>query len=381
MLPFTPDAHAPPPPSHPASSRPPPPNQPRQNVKLWGLDFGDCHCSLFAHSDSVMAVAFVAATHHFFTAGKDGLVKYWDGDSREQIMSLDLHRAEVWCVAVSSLGDFVVSGSHDRSVRVWERTGEQLFLEEEREKELEKEFDRQAEAGEEDAADGDGGGASAMAGRASSATVMASERLQEALDIASHDRAELARWRDEEAFAELALDDGEARKRAKAAARHAKGRHGGPGPKPLVPLPQPNILMLGRGPAEHVEYTLEAIKPDDLEQALITLPFNWVGPLLEFLAEMLATGSAAVELATRCVAIVLRTYHDQIVANDMLKATLDELRARMRARLQAERDCAGFNIAGLKSLKRAMATQRQGEFSDDTMASAIVAAKKQRGEE
>ena len=25
-----------------------------KNIKIWGLDFGDCHRSLFAHGDSVM---------------------------------------------------------------------------------------------------------------------------------------------------------------------------------------------------------------------------------------------------------------------------------------------------------------------------------------
>ena len=40
-----------------------------KNIKVWGLDFGDCHRSLFAHADSVMAVAFVPNTHYLFTAG------------------------------------------------------------------------------------------------------------------------------------------------------------------------------------------------------------------------------------------------------------------------------------------------------------------------
>jgi U3 small nucleolar RNA-associated protein 12 len=25
-----------------------------KNIKIWGLDFGDCHKSIFAHSDSIM---------------------------------------------------------------------------------------------------------------------------------------------------------------------------------------------------------------------------------------------------------------------------------------------------------------------------------------
>ncbi len=42
-----------------------------KNLKIWGLDFGDCHRSLFAHGDSLMAVAFQPNTHYVFTAGED----------------------------------------------------------------------------------------------------------------------------------------------------------------------------------------------------------------------------------------------------------------------------------------------------------------------
>ena len=31
-----------------------------------GLDFGDCHKSIFAHADSVMGIAFVPNTHYFW---------------------------------------------------------------------------------------------------------------------------------------------------------------------------------------------------------------------------------------------------------------------------------------------------------------------------
>ncbi len=59
-----------------------------KNVKLWGLDFGDCHKSFFAHQDVITGVKFVGTTHHFFTVGKDKLVKQWDGDKFEPIMTL-----------------------------------------------------------------------------------------------------------------------------------------------------------------------------------------------------------------------------------------------------------------------------------------------------
>ena len=42
---------------------------------------------------------------------------------------------------LNDTGDFIVSCSNDRSIRLWERTDEQVFLEEERERELEESFE------------------------------------------------------------------------------------------------------------------------------------------------------------------------------------------------------------------------------------------------
>lgn len=51
-----------------------------KTIKIWGLDFGDCHRSLHAHEDSVSCLRFQPSTHYFFSAGKDGVIKYWDAD-------------------------------------------------------------------------------------------------------------------------------------------------------------------------------------------------------------------------------------------------------------------------------------------------------------
>ncbi len=109
-----------------------------KNVKIWGLDFGDCHKSIFAHDESVMQVAFEHQSHYFWTVGKDNLLKYWDGDKVrggrraldfivdlhlqfENIQKLEGHHREVWALALSHHGNFVVTGSHDKSIRVWEK--------------------------------------------------------------------------------------------------------------------------------------------------------------------------------------------------------------------------------------------------------------------
>jgi len=64
-------------------------------VKIWGMDFGDCHRSLFAHEDSIMSVQFVGKTHYFFTVGKDGKLKEWDADKFERIVTLNVRNSYI----------------------------------------------------------------------------------------------------------------------------------------------------------------------------------------------------------------------------------------------------------------------------------------------
>lgn len=114
-----------------------------KNVKIWGLDFGDCHRSLFAHSDSVMGVKFVPGTHLFFSCGKDRDVKYWDGDRFDNILKMAGHGSEVWTLSVARRGQFLLTGGHDRSIRFWNKTDDIVFIEEEKQKQLEEVFDRE----------------------------------------------------------------------------------------------------------------------------------------------------------------------------------------------------------------------------------------------
>ena len=66
-----------------------------KNIKIWGLQFGDCHKSIFAHDDAITSVKFIPNTHMFFSAGRDGKVKQWDADNFERILTLDGHHGEV----------------------------------------------------------------------------------------------------------------------------------------------------------------------------------------------------------------------------------------------------------------------------------------------
>lgn len=100
--------------------------------------------SLLGHEDSVTAVRFQPETHYFFSASKDGVVKYWDADRFEQILNLPGHFSCVWSLDIPMDGSFCVSGSQDRSLRVWKRSEDLVFIEEEKERAFEAQADTTA---------------------------------------------------------------------------------------------------------------------------------------------------------------------------------------------------------------------------------------------
>eukprot|EP00887_Chlorella_sp_A99_P006380 scaffold3.g6380.t1 len=300
-----------------------------KNLRIWGLDFGDCHRSLFAHADSVMAVAFVPNTHYLFTAGKDRLVKYWDADKRQLLLTLEGHGAEVWCLAVSGLGDFLLSGGHDRSLRRWERTQEPFFLEEEKERRLESLFEADLEKADQPAlgeeAPGEEG-AAAPAGRRTLESVGAADSIIEALDLAAAEE-----------------DKADEHRKASDRARN-------PAAKP----PPPSPLLLGLGPEEYVLRAVGAVRPAELEQALLLLPFTGERDalrLLRYLLAWLAKGGQ-VELLCRLAALLLRLHHQQLMAAPATRPVLIQLQTLLHERVQGLKDTLGFNLAAMAHLQQ-----------------------------
>ncbi|KAF8605289.1 WD-repeat-containing protein [Ceratobasidium sp. AG-I] len=321
-----------------------------KNIKIWGLDFGDCHKSLFAHDESVMQVAFQQGTHYFWSVSKDKMLKYWDGDKFEQIQRLDGHHGEIWALAASQNGKFVVTGSHDKSIRIWEETDEPLFLEEERERELEQLHDaaltdslnrpNQAIGA---LADGDDAnqtteGESGAVEKQTADTLMAGERIMEALDVADVDRAATAEY--EEQCRGLTEEQ---------AAR--------------VPQPtRPALLAaLGVDGPQHVLNVVEKVPGPALFDALLVLPFTKVVSMLTYLDEW-AKRDISTALTSRILVFLLRTHHHQIVANRVLRTTLLALKNHLRGALKAHKDEVGYNLAALRIIRRRDDSNRISDF-------------------
>ena len=332
-----------------------------KNVRLWGLDFGDCHRAFFAHQDSIMQVAFVPHNqdgngHHFFSASKDNIIKYWDGDKFEQIQKLEGHHGEIWALAVSRTGEFLVSASHDKSIRVWNQTDEQIFLEEEREKELEDLYESTLTTSlEQEEGAGEEKTEVVAAGKQTVETLMAGEKIAEALEVGMADLAIMNEYY-----------------QAKAT-------------QPNLALPQrdPIFLAYNHISAEaHLLNVVQKIKAAALQDALLVLPFDKVSSLFTFL-RIWAERQWNMPLTCRILFFMLKTHHKQLVASKSLRPMLDGIREQLRGALQAQKDEMGFNLAALRFVGRRMGDMGRKQYVDEAVweeeEEVIEKGKKKRG--
>lgn len=298
-----------------------------KNIRIWGLDFGDCHKALFGHEDSIMQISFIPhpvnsdEKHIMFSASKDKVIKSWDADKFEQIQKIKGHHGEIWAMTVSRTGDFLVSASHDKSIRIWTRSDEPIFLEEERERELEELYENTLATSLEDNDQLNGDSAEAVAaGKQTISTLTAGERIAEALELGIADLEVVRAWEIEKQT------------------------------KPNLAPPQRNPLFMALGDISaerHVLNTLAKIPAAQLHDALLVLPFSALPALLTFIS-IWVQRQWNVTLTCRVLFFMLKTHQKQIVASRELKALLESMRADLRQMLGSMKDLIGFNMAALR---------------------------------
>jgi len=299
-----------------------------KNIKLWGTDFGDCHKSIFAHDDSIMSLRFINKTHYFFTCSKDKTIKYWDADTFDHIQTISTHHGAVWSIATARNGNFVVSASADRSIRIHVRSDEQLFLSEERNREIEEQMD-------EEEANKDRGQEEERATKKTIDTIRSGERLLEALITASEEMKQRKEYEEDVEAAQADLRAGRVQGTIES----------------LVEAPAPNLLMMGLSPEDYVLKVMRGIKLTELEESLRVLSFTYCMDLLK-LMDHWAAGGQQIELVCRSLIFVLNQYHDQIASHSQITPVLERLRNNVHRRLQEQKDLMGINRAALNFHKR-----------------------------
>ena len=84
--------------------------------------FTPCLSTLEGHSSSVISVALSKDGQRVVSGSDDKTVKIWDATSGECVSTLEGHSSVVMSVALSEDGQRVVSGSRDKTVKIWDAT-------------------------------------------------------------------------------------------------------------------------------------------------------------------------------------------------------------------------------------------------------------------
>lgn len=190
-------------------------------------------------------------------------------------------------------------------------------------------------------------------GRKTLESLSAADTILEALDMAAHETQRQA-----EHAASLSA----------ASAPPTSSRNGLSVRAPPVsnkPLPT-NPMMLGLTPAAYVLRAVSSVRSNELEQALLLMPFSDAARLLSHLHTWLDEGLTRVELCTRVAVLLLRLHHSQLVATASLRPTLLHLQHRLRTSMQGLKDTVGFNLAAMRHLQR-LAKSRAGVSASDSV--------------
>ncbi|EDR00248.1 uncharacterized protein LACBIDRAFT_396451 [Laccaria bicolor S238N-H82] len=88
-----------------------------------------CFLILEGHSDSVKSVAFSPDGMHIVSGSDDKTIRVWDSLTGQSVMNpLKGHKDEVHSVAFSPDGRYIISGSADKTIRVWDaHTGQSVM--------------------------------------------------------------------------------------------------------------------------------------------------------------------------------------------------------------------------------------------------------------
>ncbi|CAK5075160.1 unnamed protein product [Meloidogyne enterolobii] len=264
-----------------------------KSVRIWGLDFGDCHRSLFAHDGNVTCVQFCINMADdeklFWSAG----IKQWDAVTFNHIQTLNAHTDQIDAIAQNFDSKILISASRDKSVRVWELTDELIVLQEEEERKREEDYEKKM-IEEEDIVPGE-----TKNSESGLATLKSMETIK------SHIPHILLRAYPNGAF----------------------------------------HLFIGD--------TLEKIQRSSLEKCLLSLPFSYVPELLTELCKCIKQFYKT-ELMERIIFYLLRIHHNQIVHSIELLPIIDELKTVVPTIIEFSANQIGFNIAALKFLQMSL---------------------------
>jgi U3 small nucleolar RNA-associated protein 12 len=321
-----------------------------KNVKIWGMDFGDCHKSFLAHNDIVTCVKFVPQTHFFFSCSKDKTIKYYDADVFNLIMEFtdNAFYDSIWWLDINKEGSMLIAVSADYSIKVYEITEEQIIPEFAYEEKLDKLITDEAEKDldKKDAIinplnkDID----QLIPLKKRMDNIGYAEDLMDTIILCDKYKEEVYQY-------EIALDEFEKSKQVLSTGKKKdieklKVYNLEIPDKPVAPP-----LMLNMGLFEYMLYKIKSIRSSELESTLNNLPYVYFQSLM-FYFEYYIRNNIEVELIGRCVVFFAFAYQKQISNDKTILRYMLSIQEHLSARMKLNEDLVNFNIKSIELILR-----------------------------
>ncbi|MDB9449523.1 WD40 repeat domain-containing protein [Dolichospermum circinale] len=91
-------------------------------IKIWDLGTGQEKFTLEGHSDWVNAIAVTPDGKTVISGSYDKTIKIWDVETGTEKFTLEGHSSSVKAIALTSDGKTVISGSSDNTIKIWDIT-------------------------------------------------------------------------------------------------------------------------------------------------------------------------------------------------------------------------------------------------------------------
>ncbi|CAF3150336.1 unnamed protein product [Rotaria sp. Silwood2] len=127
-----------------------------------------------------------------------------------------------------------------------------------------------------------------------------------------------------------------------------------------IPPPPPHIMLQALGSGYTAErFVLESLRKvsaSDLEAMLLLLPFDYVQKLLSLLVYYLDRFQSP-ELCVKCAVFLIKIHHGVLTSSHQYLNIVEQLRTCCIDTVEKLRNNVGFNLAGLKLIRRQIEEQ------------------------
>ncbi|GAB68106.1 WD domain G-beta repeat domain containing protein [Plasmodium cynomolgi strain B] len=325
---------------------------------LWNIEYGSITKRMHTNCDVLTKINFFNKSNHLISISRDGFIKMWDAIKFQCICTMDGNFGVLTSLAINIEDNyFLTSGTH-RSIRCWmKRDDDFIFLEEERDKELNLQIEK--EAVRNDLSYPSSVEKNALLSKATIKTIdtiKSSEKLIEYLDIIEEELTLMDIY-----FKNLTEYE------------EAKRKNELPDfvqpPNKVKPRPE----LLNKNPYEFIIEVMCNIKKNILHEVLISLPFSYAYKLLNYIKTYLMAFyffqriqndygkfricgdlSFHVEYSINVVLSIVNIYRNQFLFDVKFRFLLYELHQLIIPHLRRSLDQCAFNQSTLGFLLHAL---------------------------